>query len=168
MRGKTLIVQYKNGEKEKFLYIASKERKKIKALLNTISFEGHPSKTQKRIHLCPRCTKELEEGRYICTNCRIEFKDKDEAKRISIIYPGGGYFYTRHPFLGVGDAITETILLILVILALVDIIKGIEGAGAELFIFGIVLVIEKVITIYHSNHFIKEYIPKEKEIKSIA
>ena len=90
--------------------------------------------------------------------------EKDEAKKISIIYPGGGYFYTRHPFLGISDATVETILLVLVIVSLIDVINGVEGGGVTLFIFTIVLIIEKLITVYHSNHFIKEYIPKEKLI----
>ena len=168
IKGRKLVVGYKNGKKEKFLYIASKEKKKIKALLPTISFEGYLSEIQKRIHLCPRCTKELEEGKYICPNCHLEFKDKDEGKKISLIYPGGGYFYTRHPFLGIGDAIVETTLLVLVIVSLIDAIEGVEGSGVELFTFAILLVIEKAISVYHSKHFIKEYIPKEKEIKAIA
>ena len=163
-----LVVEYKNGKKDKFLYIARNEKKKIKALQPTISFEGSPGEFQKRIHLCPRCTEELHEGKYICANCHLDFKDKDEGKRISLIYPGGGYFYTRHPFLGVGDAIVETILLVLVIVSLIDAIKGVEGSGVELFAFAIVLVIEKAISVYHSNHFIKEYIPKEKDIQPIA
>jgi len=168
IKGRTLVFKYKNGKNEKFLFIASKEKKKIKALLQTISFAGTSSKNQKRIHLCPRCTSELEEEEYICLNCHLEFKDKDEAKKISIIYPGGGYFYTRHPFLGVSDAIVETILLVYVIVSLIDVINGVEGSGAVLCIFAIILVFEKLITVYHSNHFIKEYIPKEKEIKAIA
>jgi hypothetical protein len=167
IKGRKLVVGYKNGEREKFLYIARKEKKKIKALLPTISFEGDHSEIQKRIHICPRCTKELE-GKYICPNCHLEFKDKDEGKKISLIYPGGGYFYTRHPFLGVSDAIVETILLVFVIVSLINVINGVEGSGADLCIFAIVLVFEKLITVYHSNHFIKEYIPKEKEIKAIA
>ena len=168
IKGRKLVVEYRNENKEKFLYIASKEKKKIKSLVKNISFEGYPSKTQKRTHLCPRCTKELEEGRYICLNCHLEFKDKAEAKRISLIYPGGGYFYTRHPFLGIGDAITETILLVLIIASLINLINGVEGSGVDLSIFAIALVIEKAITVYHSNHFIKEYIPKEKEMRPIA
>jgi len=168
VKGRKLVVGYKNGKKEKFLYIASKEKKKIKALLPTISFEGYPSEIQKRIHLCPRCTKELEEEKYVCPNCYLEFKEKDKAKKISLIYPGGGYFYTRHPFLGISDAIVETILLVLVILSLIDVINGVEGSGVELFTFAILLGIEKAISVYHSNHFIKEYIPKEKAIQPIA
>lgn len=168
LKGNRLVVGYKNGKKEKFLYIARKEKKKIKVLIPTISFEGTPSEIQKRIHLCPRCTKELEEEKYICPHCFLEFKEKDKAKKISLIYPGGGYFYTRHPFLGVSDAIVETILLVLVIVSLIDAIKGVEGSGYELFPFAILLVIEKLISVYHSNHFIKEYIPKEKDIVPIA
>lgn len=168
IKGRRLIVEYKNGEEEKFLYMASRERKKIKALLPTMSLGGSPSKTPKRIHLCPRCTRELEEGKYNCPNCHLEFKDKAEAKKISLIYPGGGYFYTRHPFLGIGDAITEFVLLLLVLVSLVATIKGVEGAAVALVIWGIALAIEKAITVYHSNHFVREYIPKEKEIRAIG
>ena len=73
------------------------EKKKIKELLPIISFEGPPSETQKRSHLCPICTKRLEEEKYTC-----------------------------------------------------------------------LLTIEKAISVYHSNHFIKEYIPVEKEITAVA
>jgi hypothetical protein len=168
IKGRKLIVEYKNGKKEKFLYLANKEKKKAKSLLPTISFEGSPSESQKRIHLCPRCTEKLHEGKYICPNCYLDFKDKDEGKKISLIYPGGGYFYTRHPFLGIGDAIVETILIVLVIVYLVDAIKGIEGSVVDLLILALLLVYEKAISVYHSNHFIKEYIPKEKDIQPIA
>jgi hypothetical protein len=168
MKGRTLVVEYKNGKKEKFHYVARRERRKIRALLEIISLEGSPSRAQKRVHLCPRCTYELEEEKYTCSNCHLEFKNKAEGKKISLIYPGGGYFYTRHPFLGVGDAITETILAILVIVSLFDVMKGVEGSGVGLFIFALVLAIEKAITVYHSNHFIEEYVPNEKEIKAIV
>jgi hypothetical protein len=168
LKGSKLVVVYKNGKKEKFIYIARNERRKIKALLPTLSFEGFPHEIQKRVHLCPRCTKELEEEKYVCPYCFLEFKEKDKGKKMSSIYPGGGYFYTRHPFLGISDAIVETILLVLVIVSFIDVIKGVKGSGVELFIFGILLVIEKAISLYHSNHFIKEYIPKEKDITPIT
>ena len=167
MKGRTLVVKYKNGKKEKFYYMAGKERKKIKALLKTILLEGVQSKTAGRIHLCPRCTKELIKDEYTCPNCRLEFKNKAEGKRISITYPGGGYFYTGHRWLGVGDAITESLLLLFVVLALVDTLQGRKDGFGSFVFFSIILALEKVITVYHSNHFIKEYIPKEKEIKPI-
>lgn len=167
MKRTTLIVKYKNGKKEKYHHIAIREEKKIKALLKSISFEGTSSKTQGRGHLCPRCTKELEDGIYICANCNLEFKDKSKARKISILYPGGGYFYTRHTCLGIADATTEAILLALVVLSLLGKLKGVKYSEWGLLIFSFALVLEKMLTIYHSNNFIKEYITKEKDIKVI-
>ena len=165
MKRGTLVVRYKSQKKEKFYYMGGKERKKIKVLFKTISLEGVQSKTAERIHLCPRCTKELIKDGYTCNNCRLEFKGKAEAKRISIIYPGGGYFYTGHPWLGIGDAIVESLLLLFVVLALVDALQGGKDGFGSFVLFSIILALEKAITVYHSNHFIKEYIPREKEIK---
>ncbi len=166
LKGRTLVVEYNDGRKENFYYIAGKERKKLQALLKTTPLEGVKSKAGGRVHLCPRCTKELIADEYTCSNCHLEFKSKAEAKRISIVYPGGGYFYTRHLWLGIGDAITESILLLFVVVSLVDALQGDKGFSSFI-VFSIVLATEKLITVYHSNHFIKEYIPKEKEIKPI-
>lgn len=168
MKGRTLVVTYKNGKQEKFFYVAGRERKKIKTLLPTLPLEGAQSTTPERTHLCPRCTKELIKEKYICPHCHCEFKDEGEAKKISIVYPGGGYFYTRHPFLGIGDAFAEFFLLVLVILSFIGVIQGVEGSGVGFVVFGVGLAFEKVITVYHANHFIKEYIPKEKEIRPVA
>ncbi len=168
MKGRTLLVEYKNGKTEKFHYVAWREKKKIRTLLETISLEGSPSKALGRVHICPRCIHELEEEKYTCPNCHLEFKNKAEGRTISLIYPGGGYFYTRHPFLGVGDAITETLLLVLVIVSLLNVFKGAKGSAVGLFIFALALAIEKAITVYHSNHFIEEYIPDQKHIRSIV
>lgn len=168
IKGRQLVVIYKNGTKEKFLYIPGKEKKKIKTLLTAITFEGYPGKLHKRVHLCPSCTKELEEENYTCPGCFLKFKDKDRGKKISLIYPGGGYFYTGHPFLGISDAIVETILIVSVILSLIDYINGVGGGGISLIIYAIALVIEKAVSVYHSNHFIKEYIPAETEIETTA
>ena len=168
IKGKKLVVEYKNQKKETFLYIARREKKKIKSLLSEISLAGNPAEIPLRRHLCPQCTNALEDGKYVCAKCNLEFKIKAEAKRISLLFPGGGYFYTRHPFLGIGDAITEIFLLVLIISSVVGLINGARDAGFSLVIFAIALIIEKAITVYHSNHFVKEFIPLEKEIKPLA
>lgn len=167
IKGRSLVVKYKNGKTEKFYYMAGKEKKKIKAFLKAISLDGAPSNSPGRIHLCPRCAANLIEDKYTCPACRLEFKNKTEGKRISIIYPGGGYFYTGHWFLGIGDAITEIILLVLVIISLIDALQGNKGGFIPFLFFLVLLVIEKAISIYHSNHFIEEYIPTAKEIKPV-
>jgi len=168
IKGRNLIVDYKDGHKEKFLYVSGKEKKKITTILPLVSFEGLAGKYKGRVHLCPRCRHELEQERYSCPNCNLEFKEKDEGRRTSIIYPGGGYFYTRHPWLGTSDAIAEFLLIIFVILSFVDYLNGVKDSGFLLIWFAVFLVIEKFTSVYHSNHFIKEYIPKEKEIIPFA
>ena len=163
IKGRNLTTTYKNGIKEKFFYLS--ENKKIKKLLQEMPMEGQPSPTMERTHLCPRCTNPLIKERYTCPSCSLEFKDKEQTRRISIIYPGGGYFYTGHPFLGIGDALTETYLTFLVIISLIASLSGTAGGFTSVVFVGIILAIEKVMTVYHSNHFIKEYIPKDRSVK---
>jgi hypothetical protein len=162
IRGLTLIVWYKNGTKEKFHHIAVREEKRLRAFLKSISLEGTAGPAQGRIHLCPRCTKELDDVKYVCGNCNLEFKDKATARRISILYPGGGYFYARHPFLGIADAVIEVILLCMFIASLAGSLMGIKYSGWGSFIFLFALLFEKILTVYHSTNMINEYIPKEK------
>lgn len=163
-----LEVRYKNGTREKFTHIDRKERKKIKALLSATSFEGVHAAAGGRTHLCPRCTAELVKDKYTCPSCRLAFKNISDARRISLIYPGGGYFYTRHPVLGVGDAITELILLVLLVASLIDALQSNGNGFVPLAIWGTALIIEKSISVYHSNHFIKDYIPEEKVVPTLG
>ncbi len=165
--GSKLIPTYKNGEKEKFLYINRADRKRIRALLEKVSFDGLPTKAAKKIHLCPRCTSELEHDNYACPSCRLEFKNKAQGRLISLLAPGGGYFYTGHPFLGVSDAIVEGVFIIAAIAALIEVARGQDAAAAGLVLVLIILAFEKILSIYHANKFIEEYIPVERNIKPI-
>lgn len=160
IKGRTLDVKYNNGQREKFLYIGSRERKKIKSILSNDILESLQSQAQGRTHLCPGCSGELVVEQYTCPQCGKEFKSRDEARKISILYPGGGYFYTRHPWLGIGDAIGETFLAAMVVSGVIQGLAGDKEGWILAAWFGFFLFIEKLITIYHSNHFVKEYIPK--------
>lgn len=165
MSGGKLVIKYANGKKDIFLHILRKDRKKIKSYLKTISLNAQPGEGKARVHLCPRCTHELVAGDYVCPNCRLEFKNKAEGRRLAIIFPGGGYFYTRHPFIGIGDAIGEAILLFLLVMALIEVFKKTPESGFNLVVIAIVLSIEKIVSIYHSNHYLKEFIPVDKEVQ---
>lgn len=159
--GRVLKLRYKTGKKESFNYVQPGEFKKLKAMLPSLPKEGQPSEVGERHHLCPRCAARLLKGRFDCPNCRLQFKDGERALKLSLLYPGGGYFYTRHPFLGVGDAIVEGLLLLVVIAGLVDVLAGEGGpeAWASVVLFGAALIIEKAETIYHAKHYVNEYIP---------
>jgi len=167
--GRKFMVKYKNGSKETFLYV--KESRKLKAVLSLLQIQGQPETLLRvRHHLCPKCTAPLNPGIYSCAKCGLEFKNERKAKTLSILLPGGGYFYAGHHFLGMGDAIVEGILLFFVISSLVSLLFGTVdpvNTGVILVIFGVLLVYEKLITIYHARHYVKEYIPLEKDFQPL-
>jgi len=163
-KGSTLKIKYRSGEKDKFLYVRRAERKKIRALLPSLSIDGTPSKAGKRVHLCPRCSAELETGNFLCSGCGLEFKSQQKARILSIFLPGGGYFYTGHPLLGIGDAAIEILLILVIVGSLLTSAEFPDTDPAAAVAFGVVLIIEKLVTIYHSGHFVKEYLTKEDEI----
>lgn len=167
-KGNRLKIQYKFGAKDLFLYVRRAERKKIRALLPSLTLDGPSSKTGKRVHLCPRCSSELETDVFECSSCGLEFKSRKKALTLSIWIPGGGYFYTGHPLLGIGDALFELFLILAIIGSLIPDADFPEVDPAAAITFGVILIIEKLITIYHANHFVKEYLTKEKEIKPVG
>ena len=108
--GRALKLKYRTGKTEDFNYVESPEFKKLKALLPTLPKGGQPSEVSERHHLCPRCQARLVKEKFTCPRCQLQFKDGERAIRLSVLYPGGGYFYTGHPVLGLGDAVTEGLL----------------------------------------------------------
>jgi hypothetical protein len=165
VKGRTLIAEYKNGTKERFTCIAGREKTKIKALLKSIPLDGPQSHTQQRTHLCPRCTNPLIEDSFTCPSCSLPFKDKARARKLSIIFPGGGYFYTGHRYFGIVDALVETYLLLLLLFSLIGAIAGAPGGFFVSFFFTAILTIEKSITIYHANRYVEEYIPVQRDVQ---
>jgi len=163
IKGRNLVVDYKNGKSEKFFYLPGSERSKINVLLREGPLDDQfSSPSSSRTHLCPRCTSPLVEEQYVCPGCSLEFKSREQARKKAIIFPGGGYFYTGHPFMGFGDALAEIYLTVLVVVGLAGTFSGApEGLGV-LILFSLLLVMEKAISVYHSNHFVKEYLPKDR------
>ncbi|OGW28404.1 MAG: hypothetical protein A2X56_00140 [Nitrospirae bacterium GWC2_57_13] len=165
--GSRFTVRYKNGVKETFLYV--KESRKLKAIMPKLKLQGEPTSLfRSRHHLCPKCAVPLEPGVYKCWKCGMEFKSMKTAMALSIFLPGGGYFYTGHPFLGLGDAIGEIILLVVVAFSAYNVVFGTADPVGDLMllaIFGVLLVFEKIMTVYHAKHFVKEYIPVEKDFQ---
>jgi hypothetical protein len=164
--GRVLKIGYKSGKKEKFYYIGSREFKKLKTIQPQFIGTHEPSKAMERHFLCPKCITPLLKNIFSCSNCHLEFKNIKDARKLSILFPGGGYFYTRHPILGMTDGITEVILLVLLVTRVVDVLGGIESWGRVLFVGGL-LFFEKWITIYHSRNYVNEYIPIDRNIGTV-
>lgn len=167
LKGGTLSVQYaKSGIAEKFKAIALSERRKIKALMKRMPLSGTQSKFGRRSHLCPRCTTLLESGKYTCAACRLKFKSKVAAYILAIIFPGGGYFYTRHYFIGLLNAIVEFFLIGYFYLIWQDVINKPENRMIHLTGLAAIFVIVKIISSIHSSHFTEEFIPSKKQVQT--
>ena len=169
LKGGTLTVEYGNyGRVETFKGIPVAERKKVKALLQKVSLSGAKGDLADRKHLCPRCTHYLEAGKYVCQSCQLKFKNKIFARISSILFPGGGYMYTRHYMLGFLNAVLELFLLFYmgyVIFSLDRELNGSQDSVILLVVLGAVFLVLKIIAVIHSNHFIDEFIPRDKTLK---
>jgi hypothetical protein len=159
-----LVAKYKNGKTEKFSSIPGKDRKKITELLKSVSFAGETSPMLERAHLCPRCTKPMLNGYYVCPHCGLKFKSKADGRRVSIIYPGGGYFYTRHYIMGILDAMGESALVFILAISVIDVFRGVPDAMVAVIIAAFLLAFEKVLTIMHTDKFIEEFIATGKDV----
>jgi hypothetical protein len=167
LKGGTLVVQYaKTGRIEKFKAIALSERKKIRILLKAKPVSGTKGQVSERFHLCPQCTRLLTAVKYVCESCGLKFKNKILAYILAILFPGGGYFYTRHYLIGLLNAIAEIFLLAYIALILPDVLNKVEGSIGKMLIVGAIFVAIKIISIIHSTHFINEFIPRKKEVQA--
>jgi len=169
-KGKRRVTfRYKNGAREIFSQIRNGKRL-VQLLKGLVTTSSTSSQHGGRQHLCPRCVAPLARDRYTCPRCRLEFKEPAAARLYSVFLPGGGYFYTRHPWLGIGDAVTELVLIFLTFVFLLEYFMTPNSDVIQLYLglfFAAILAVEKLITIYHARHFINEYIPVEKSFNKI-
>lgn len=159
MRRQTLIIAYKNGQTERFGGIAFRERKKIRQLLPALPLIKKVLQPVGRRHLCPRCAAVLSERTMRCRRCELPFKSKRLAGLMAMLFPGGGYFYSRLFFPGAIFFVLETLLLSMLVAIGVSFIP--VGAERPLLLGGLVLIWVgiKAAGWVHAGHFFKQYIP---------
>ena len=171
LRGSTLVVHCGAcGDQEKFIGIRGKERKKIQVILNMVTCEEAEFQERyipgiDRAHLCPHCTRTLTRGLYDCPNCKLTFKRKSILRSL---VPGFSYFYVRQRFLGIINIIMELILIGLLISFYLKFSQGAESTILPLMLFTGVYVFQKIAVMYHSNHFIDEFIPEIENVKPLS
>lgn len=164
LKGRSLIVQYKNGTQESFPYIGRKEKKKIKALIADIKL--HPKKTSElrsRSYLCPGCTRVLGTKASMCPACKLEFKSDFQARIRSYFIPGGGYLYSRYTYLGIAVGLLECLLIGYMVYR-----WGVFNSGIpiDLGILALLvggLVAEKIIAAYHSQQLVQDLMPANQD-----
>lgn len=168
---KELRLTYRGGKKEKFPTLDGTAAKKLRQILAELNLGlQSPSAVGGRHHLCPSCGETLvslsDDSR--CRVCGLQFKNKKRALALSLLLPGGGYFYTGHPVLGFFDALVEGGLLLLVVSGLVLAATGEPDMAPEIGLFGVLLVVEKLITIYHASHYVRELLPADRSFRPVG
>jgi hypothetical protein len=169
--GGTLTIEYRqSGKVEKFYGIALAERKKIRSLLAKLPNRKTQDLQGERAHLCPRCIHTLQNERYVCDGCQLRFKSKLAARILGIVFPGGGYFYTRNYF--------PAMIVVLLELGLLGSLgfllqNGLPvDTGDQLHLAGACMLwlIVKTVGVVHASHFVKEFLPVKTrfEIRPVA
>jgi len=171
-----LHLHYTDGRKEKYWGIRGADGKKLRQILDAVmplrAAEASPARGP--ASLCPSCFAALEKAQEQCRQCGQLFATTSEMWKRSILFPGGGYFYTGQTGLGILDAIAESILIgwvaffLLIAAGFPEPVGDLDpyfgqaaAAFAAVFIAGI-LVLEKLVTGLHARHFVQDFYPLSK------
>jgi hypothetical protein len=164
LKGRTLVVKYKNGSEEQFPYIGRKEKKKLKTLLAAIELKPKAAgNLNARVNLCPSCTNILDAKSPVCPTCKLKFKSGFQAKLRSLLLPGGGYFYNRHAVLGTMLGIAEIGLMTKLILDGIALNQGFSVDLGWMAVAIFTLIAEKLISAYHTEQLTRKFIPEPKD-----
>lgn len=163
LKGRSLVVAYKNNEQECFHYLGSKERKKLGILLEGIAPRfKEASQHKQRVYLCPSCTNVLDARKSFCPACKMAFKSSLKARLRSLLIPGGGYLYNYYTLPGVAVGLLETALLTCIAYHLAALKAGMSANFGTIALLLALFIAEKFITTFHAQHLIKDFIPEEK------
>lgn len=167
--GRGLALTYKSGKRETFSSIPSGDFKKLKVVLEARPKECPASEAGERRHLCPKCMSLLRKDRYVCATCRLEFKDRRQAVRRALLLPGGGWFYTGYPLLGVLYGLVEVLLVADIMLSLGEIVAGLGGEERwfQIILSGGLLALEKSLAVLHARRSVEDYLPVSQDFVPI-
>jgi hypothetical protein len=168
--GAKLYIAYRDGKKEIYWGMVRDDSNKIQVLLDALlpqaMSEASPALAMNSS--CPECRAALPQGVYECPNCRLRFKDEKTLLKRALLIPGGGFFYTGHPFLGLLHGFTD-LVLIFVVVFWVMVALGIaqtgptpgarSGALIVVAAFAGVLAYHKWMIIRVSRRLVRNYIP---------
>lgn len=170
LKGKrNITVRYKNGTKEMFSNLKNGKRL-VQLLKKLVTASSASSQHGGRQHLCPRCVAPLASNRYTCSRCRLDFKEPGTAALYSIFMPAGGYFYTRHIWIGIAGAAVELALIFFTFVFILRYFTSPQGELRHLFmglLLGLALILVKTINVFHTRRNIEEYIPKMRHFSRI-
>lgn len=164
VKGRSLHIQYKNGQQEVFPYLGRKEKKKVRALIARLSLSPKEAGQLKgRVYLCPSCTHILPAGSKTCSTCNLAFKTTFRTRLYSLLVPGGGYFYGRYPVIGALAALFELALIGILTMKGLEMHRGLPVAMNMMIIPALALLLEKFIMVFHTQRLLEDFVPEKKD-----
>jgi hypothetical protein len=162
IKGRSLILDLKNGERQSFKGIGSAEIKKLKFLMGHLPIEDGINPDIEIESLCPSCTNRLSEETRICPKCRLKFKDKNKAVTASILLPAGGFFYSRHRIYGAIMGLIELTILFSIAIAGLNLNNDFSQKKLFQLIFTVIVLISvKAINSFHCNLLAQYPLPEK-------
>lgn len=155
----------RDGKKDKFWKIERKHGRKLRLLAHTLlpASAGEMSDANGMVSLCPECRTRLTPKVYTCAACGLVFKDEATMRKRVLLIPGGGYFYTGHPVLGLVVAIGESYFTLLLLLVIAGVAVAGANESAEMIsgVLGIAMLLgfEKLVALHHCRRMVEDYIP---------
>lgn len=162
VKGRSLILDLKNGERQSFSGIGSAEIKKLKFLMDHLPIEDGMNPDIEIYSLCPSCTNPLAEDAKICPKCRLKFKDKNKAVIRSILLPAGGFFYSRHRIYGTIMGLVELSIISAIAIAGINLLNDLSQINIFRVIFIMIILISvKAINSFHCNLLAQYPLPEK-------
>lgn len=165
---KNVTFKFKSGAKTTYTNFSRADAKKIAAIALALlpAASGEQTSKPSLLQLCPDCRNVLTEGLYSCSTCGLIFKNEKSMVMRSIFLPGGGYFYTRHPLIGILPAIVEGIFILDVLVLLFAGLatpNTVSRVLPGLLILALFWAFETAITILHCRRYVREFIPEKRD-----
>jgi len=88
-------------------------------------------------------------------------KTTARGERYALLYPGGGYFYTGHWFVGLFDAVFSITLIVLLASRVAELVAGIPGSLQRSLTIAALLLVEKLLTTVHAGRLVRRLNPDE-------
>lgn len=160
-----LLLQYRDGRKERYWRLRSRDARKLKAVLPPLiqNSTGAVSPAGGMAPLCPKCLAALTPNTYRCSQCGQIFKDEKTLRRFLLI-PGGEYFYVGQNHIGALHGIGQAMWLFAIIAVGVAMMANPRRANiwpAAIPVAGIVafFAIHKLAGFFPCRQMVREFIP---------
>ena len=160
--------KFKNRTKATYTNLRRADAKKLTAIAAALIpvASGEQTAAHGLVQLCPDCCALLTPGQYSCLGCGLIFKNEKTMVLRSILLPGGGYFYTGHPFIAIIPAIVEAFLvleILLILFAGLSSPKAVPDLFAGLLILVLFWALETAVTILHCRRYVRDFIPQKRD-----